>query len=53
MMKERAGAEHTAVRFSIDAAGGVTDVNVHEQALQTLRNPLPRREILRAIRRMP
>src|SRR4030081_2619045 len=38
MMMESAGTERTAVRFSIDAGGGVVDVNLHEKSLlQTLR----------------
>ena len=41
MMMESAGTERTAVRFSIDASGGVVDVNLHEKSLlQTLRNRL-------------
>jgi hypothetical protein len=41
MMMERAGTERTAVRFSIDASGGIIDVNLHEKSLlQTLRNRL-------------
>jgi hypothetical protein len=40
MMLEAAGTERTAVRFSIDAKGGIVDVNNHEKSLlQTLRNP--------------
>jgi hypothetical protein len=41
MMMESAGTERTAVRFSIDAGGGVVDVNLREKSLlQTLRNRL-------------
>jgi hypothetical protein len=41
IMMESAGTERTAVRFSIDASGGVVDVNLHEKSLlQTLRNRL-------------
>jgi len=40
IMLEAAGTERTAVRFSIDAKGGIVDVNNHEKSLlQTLRNP--------------
>jgi hypothetical protein len=43
LMLERAGVERTAVRFSIDDSGAITDVNSHEKSLlQTLRNPLRR-----------
>ena len=41
IMMESAGTERTAVRFSIDASGGVVDVNLREKSLlQTLRNRL-------------
>ena len=41
MMMQSAGSERTAVRFSIDAGGGIVDVNHHEKSLlQTLRNRL-------------
>jgi hypothetical protein len=40
IMLEAAGSERTAVRFSIDAKGGIVDVNNREKSLlQTLRNP--------------
>jgi hypothetical protein len=40
IMLEAAGTERTAVRFSIDAKGGIVDVNNREKSLlQTLRNP--------------
>jgi hypothetical protein len=40
IMLEAAGTERTAVRFSINAKGGIVDVNNHEKSLlQTLRNP--------------
>jgi hypothetical protein len=40
MMLEAAGTERTAVRFSIDAKGGIVDINNREKSLlQTLRNP--------------
>ena len=39
IMMETAGTERTAVRFSIDAGGGIVDVNFREKSLlQTIRN---------------
>jgi hypothetical protein len=41
MMMESAGTERTAVRFSIDAGGGIVDINFREKSLlQTLRDRL-------------